>query len=266
MGTVTAIVLALNEADLIARCIHGLKWADEILVVDSGSTDNTERIAVAEGARFEKQSWLGWTGQHNAAAALATHDWVFFVDADEFADEKLQQAVRHTVDRNPPKANGYAVDRREEYLGALLGQAQRRTKMMSRVRLYNRTVSEWDIRLSVHERVVFSGQRILLQGRLYHWRRETLEQRIERMTAYSKLEADIFHAEGRSASIVRMLVQPAMRFVWLFFLKRDFLRGKRGLSHSAMRAFADVLRASFLLEREIGPTPKHPPVYVEPER
>lgn len=239
---VTVVVLTQDEEQLVERCVREASWADEVLVLDSGSADRTVEIARELGARVEHQPWLGWPGQRNAGAALASHDWVFFLECDEVLDHTLRRSVDEAMRSSPDPRDAFAVDRRDEFWGQLMRPAQRESKLLAKVRLYHRGHASWDESMLVHEEVVVSGCRRLLGGRLIHWRVQDVTQNAERVARYSRIEADALTARGAAPSAVKLVVIPVLRFIWLFGVKGYYRQGLRGYVVTVMRAHADFLR------------------------
>lgn len=261
----TVVILALNESQVLARCIARLRWADEILVVDSGSTDETVQLAQSLGAQVVSQPWLGWSVQRNVGSSLAHNDWVLFVEADEVVTVDLEQAIRRVFASPPSPADAFAIDRRDEFMGGLMPQAQRRRTVRTFVRLFNRRESRWDERMLVHERVVVPGRVVVLDGILAHWRRQSLSEQAERIVRYSNIEAQALDERGQRPSAVKLVLHPVARFIWLFLVRGGFRAGRRGFIHAVLRSFADLLRHARHFEMHLGETPPDPPGYERPD-
>jgi len=239
---VSAIILTLDEEEVVARCVREASWADEVLVLDCGSTDRTCDLARAEGARVEHQPWLGWSAQRNAGAALAAHDWVFFLEADEVLDHTMRSGVLGVLSSAPRPQDAWAVDRRDEFWGQLLPPSQRASKSITRIRLYHRGSSSWDEQMLVHEQVLVSGRRRMLPGVLLHWRIQDVADNAERIGRYSRVEAQALSARGVAPSLPRLVLLPLVRFAWLYAVKGYYREGVRGYVNAVMRAHADFLR------------------------
>ncbi len=255
----TVIVLALDEEKIVGRCLRALSWADEVLLVDSGSNDATREIAASLGARVMEQPWLGWSAQRNAGAAAASHDWVVFLEADEVMTTTLAGAVRSVLASGPDPADAWSMDRRDELMGDLMPSAQRRSKTTDRVRLYHRGRSTWDESMLVHEEVVVAGTKHLLPGHLVHWRPLPVSQIAQVVGRYAAVEARDRAAAGRTASPARLVALPLARFAWLYGVKGSFRHGVPGLVNAVLRAQADFLRLAQQLQDQRPPTPADPP-------
>lgn len=244
---------------IIGRCLRALSWADEVLLVDSGSADGTREVAASLGARVVEQPWLGWSAQRNAAATAAAHDWVVFLDADEVMTATLAAAVRDVLAGGPDPADAWSMDRRDEFMGDLMPSAQRRSKTADRVRLYHRGRSRWDESMGVHEEVVVTGAKRLLPGHLVHWRPQSVVATAQRSARYAAVEADDRAVHGRRASAARLVVLPVARFAWLYAVKGSFRHGVPGLVNAVVRSHADFLRLAQQLQDQRPPTPPDPP-------
>src|SRR5215207_2451501 len=133
MQGLTVIILTLNEEEFIERCIRSVSWADEVLVLDSCSSDRTREIAALLGANVYEQKWLGWPGQRNKAVSLAKNDWVFFVECDEIVTPQLARSIEEAMNGPVDERDAYFVDRRGDFYGLLLPNMSRASKRRSLV-------------------------------------------------------------------------------------------------------------------------------------
>ena len=211
MAAVTVTIITLNEADRIAATLATVSWADEVLVLDSGSNDDTVTIAEQTGATVVPQDWLGYGPQKNRAAELAGHDLIFNIDADEHVDPVLAAAVQN-LPADPP-FSAYAVWRQNHMLGQPLHHwpwARER-----RVRIYDRTRAGFD-ESSIHESVVADSVG-RLPGRLRHHSYRDWNDMFTRQTRYAELWAGEAESRGRRAGLSDLLVRPGAAFI------RDYL-------------------------------------------
>ena len=248
---ISAVILARNEERLIERClrsVHGV--VDEILVIDSCSTDRTCDIAQQFGARVVQQSWLGWIAQRALGIGLAAHDWVLILEADEIVTPQLASAIRAASSEPMNVDNGYSVDRRDDFLGALLPRMRRRSKRLHFTRLFNRTRSQYDPTLIVHDEVRSPGHIIPLAGVLIHWRGFTIADQVARYSTYAPLEAEVMLTRGRRVHVVSLLVRPALRFGWCYLVCGGFRLGGRGFAHALMVASSEYLRYATAWEQQ----------------
>lgn len=260
---ISAVILTRNEEPLIERCLLSVRdVVDEIIVVDSWSTDRTPTIAMQHGARVVQQSWLGWVPQRALGIELARHDWVLILEADEIVTPRLAQSIREVTRRAMHPDDGYSIDRRDDFLGAILPRMRRRSKRDSYVRIFNRTRSAYDPALIVHDEVRFPGRAIPLEGALIHWRGFSIAEQVSRYASYAPLEATVLEGRGVRVSVLSLIVRPFVRFVWCYVVCGGFRLGARGLAHALMVASSEYLRFATTWERQnASPTP-HPPRHV----
>lgn len=262
---ISAVILTKNEELFIERCIKSVDWADEVLVFDSGSTDRTREIARSLGANVQEQEWLGWTEQHQKALAAARNDWVFVIDCDEIVTPELHASILETAGKPMDERDGYAVDRRDEFLGVLLPNMRRRSKRLNFVRLFNRRHSGYDPTMRVHEEIRFPGKAVQLEGFLLHWRAPTISDRMNSINHYSTIEAEELNDNGHRATGLRIVSRPVLRFMWCYVACGGFRCGTRGLMDAILRGISEFARDVKLWEMQNAPKTLHPPAEVYKE-
>jgi glycosyltransferase involved in cell wall biosynthesis len=236
MFPVSATLVALNEAAKLPAAIASLSVADEVLVVDSGSTDGTPEIARSLGARVIRNSWPGYAAQKNFAAQNARHDWILSLDADEALDEAAQEAVRQWK-RAEPTATGYRIARRAFYLGRWIRHSGWYPDY--KLRLYDRQRGQWEGEF-VHESVRVEGPVTTLEGNILHHSYNSLEDHYRRIELYTDLAARELFAEGRNSGWVERRLAPSWKFASTWILKAGFLDGRQGFEIA--RAAAHYVR------------------------
>lgn len=264
---VSIVILTKNEAEYIGRCVRSVCWADEVLVIDSGSTDGTREIAASLGATVYEQEWLGYSGQRNRGIELAKHDWIMMIDADEIVTPELRDSILKVLHGTMNPQDGYYVDRRGDFLGILLPNIQRPSRVRGFVRLFHRKHSGFDPETLVHEVVLVPGQHLPLPGVLLHWRGFTMEEYIPQFNRYATLEAQQLDKEGKTATAFTIFFRPILRFLWLYIYKREFRLGTQGLIHAMLKASNEFMRYAKLWEMHNVPRTIQPPshLYREPE-
>jgi glycosyltransferase involved in cell wall biosynthesis len=243
---VSVTIITLNEAPHIGAAIDSVAWADEIVVVDAGSRDDTVRLARERGARVETRIWSGWSDQKNFAAALANHDWIFSLDADERVTPDLAREIR-TLLAGEPSARGYRMPRVTFHLGRWI----RTTDFYPdyQTRLYDRRAARWRSR-RVHESVSVDGPIGTLTHELQHLSFRDLADQIARIDRYTTLAALDLHESGRRASAADLLVHPPAAFLRNYVLRRGFLDGTPGLVISLVNAWGVFLKYAKVWEIE----------------
>jgi (heptosyl)LPS beta-1,4-glucosyltransferase len=245
---VSAVVCTLDEEAVIERCLSSVAWADELVVLDSGSGDATTSRARSAGARVFHHDWLGFSAQKNHAATLASHDWILSLDADEIVSPELAHSIQEVLSGPLDPRDGYWVDRRGDFLGVLLPNGSRPKRRRRFVRLYNRRHSAWDESMNVHEEVRCAGRRHRLGGVLLHWNDASLDELITLFNRYATAEAAELHAAGRRARAAEVVLRPVLRFLWHYVGTGDIRLGGRGVLHSGLKAAADYMRYAKLWE------------------
>jgi glycosyltransferase involved in cell wall biosynthesis len=237
-------IITLNEADHIAAAIDSASWADEIIVVDSGSTDGTPDVARAKGAALSTRPWSGYVDQKNHAAGLARNDWIFSLDADERIPPALASEIRALL-TTEPAARGYRVPRVTFHLGRWLRTTDFYPDFQTR--LYDRRAAQWRGRY-VHESVSVNGSVGQLRNELEHYSYRDLRDHLERVNQYSTLAARQMHEAGRRAGPFELILHPPAAFLRNYVLRRGFMDGTAGLTVSAMNAYSVFLKFAKLWE------------------
>jgi len=227
---ISACIITLNEERNLPRCLQSLvPIVDEILVVDSGSTDGTVAIAEKFGARVVRQDWLGYVGQKNFALDQATHPWVLSIDADEEVSSRLADAItRLHLDPATDTAgapNGYTVSRIVFYRNKWVRHGDWYPDHL--VRLFRRAKARFSGG-RVHEKLELPGAHPILPGHLHHFTYDTPADRADRCARYAALWAQSAHEQGRSAHAWSPPLHASARFLKGFLLKRGFLDGAVG--------------------------------------
>jgi glycosyltransferase involved in cell wall biosynthesis len=230
----SACVIAFNEADRIGDCLASLAFCDEIVVVDSGSTDGTRELAQQAGARVLVRPFDGFRSQKQFAVEQCAHDWVLSLDADERVDPRLRASIEAERDAGFPRAAGYRFARCSEYYGRFLRHG---TAYPDRVlRLFDRRRGGWRGDREIHEAVSVDGPVALLDGDLLHHPYRSFMQLLEKKQRYARMMAEHDFARGRRATLGKLVLAPAWRFFRGFVLKAGFLDGWAGLVESFVSA------------------------------
>ncbi len=235
MPPISATLITLNEARNIARAIRSLSAADEIVVVDAGSTDQTREVASSLGARVVVHPWQGFAAQKNFASEQARYDWILSLDADEELDAEAQAALLKWKERFPqqPPAAGFQFARRARYLGRWILHSGWYPDY--KVRLFNRRQGLWR-GAYVHESVVVSGRIETLPGEILHYTCDSIEEHRARIEFYTGLAAREMLDRGERVGLARRLLAPSWIFVHTYFLRLGILDGVPGYWIARMAA------------------------------
>lgn len=240
--TLSACVITFNEADRIADCLASLAFCDEIVVVDSGSTDGTREIAAQYGARVFERAFDGYRTQKSHAVQQATHDWILSLDADERVSPALRASVEAARARGFDGAVGYRCARATRYFGAFLRHGNAYPDRV--LRLFDRRRGGYRGTREIHEHVEVDGPVVSLSGDLLHEAYRSLDDQLARHTRYARMMAEHLHARGRRARLGNVLLNPAWRFLRGYVLRAGFLDGWRGLFYAYVEAW--YVRQKFL--------------------
>lgn len=229
----------------LAACLDSARFAAEMLVVDSGSQDDTVEIARARGARVIVQQWLGFGPQRRYAVGEAAHDWVLCIDADEQLSPELAIAINAAL-REPMHA-AFKMARRNRFFGRWLRHGEGYPDWT--VRLFDRRHARWSDD-AVHEHVLADGPVGRLDGDLLHASAESLDAYLAKQNRYTTLQAEAMHARGEHFSWLRLIGSPLVRFVRFYLLRAGFLDGAAGLVHIAIGCFASFCKYAKLRSLE----------------
>lgn len=257
MPSLSIVILTRNEARNIVDCVRSARFADEIVVLDSGSTDGTPELARAEGATVSCGSdWPGFGPQKNRALALATGDWVFSLDADETITPSLRESILAAV-RTPGEHQAFAVDRTSSYCGQVIRHAGWSPDWI--VRLFRRDAARFSDDL-VHERVLVQGSVGRLQGELLHRSFPDFESVLDKVNRYSTAGARSLAERGKRASPAKAVGHGLWAFLRTYVLQRGFLDGAMGLALAISNAEGTYYRylKLWLLQRERATGTPHP--------
>ena len=250
MTKLTVTVITYNEGTHIAAALESVAWADEIIVVDSRSTDGTIETARRFATIVEERDWAGYGAQKNYAADRASNDWILSIDADERVTPELAEEIRGVM-RNGPVAPGYLITRVAHYLGRWIRSTDWYPDY--HLRLYDRRAARWSER-KVHESVevdgVAKGGKRLprLRGELLHYPYRNMSDHLRKIDTYTTLAAQQWQAEGRHATAFHALIYPRLAFLRNYILRLGFRDGQIGLVVSLLNSHYVFLKYAKLLE------------------
>lgn len=230
---VSAVILTYNEAERLAACLRSVSFCDEILVVDSLSTDGTAELARRLGARVIERPWPGYRSQREFAIAQASHDWILSIDADEVVSPELYREILRLRVRGFSRYAGFEYPRRLEYFGKYLEHGN--TAPDRAVRFFDRRHARYR-GYQVHERLEVDGPIARLEGHIEHHSYRSLDDHQQRMQSYARIWAQEAHAVGKRSSLAKIVINPLWRFVRGYLLRGGVRDGWRGLVFHCVEA------------------------------
>jgi len=229
----SACIITYNEADRIEDCLRSVSFCDEVLVVDSHSTDSTRESARALGARVIERDWPGYRSQKQFAVDAAASDWVLCLDADERITPELRNEIEVLRARGFAGCSGWSVPRITDYFGRFLRHGNAYPDRL--IRLFDRRHGGW-IGAEIHENTRVTGRVGRLQGHLEHFSYRSMTDHQLRMARYADLMAHALYARGKRCGLLKVLVNPQWRFLRGYFIRLGFLDGWRGLVFALVEA------------------------------
>jgi (heptosyl)LPS beta-1,4-glucosyltransferase len=245
----TVTVITRNEAANIEGALASVQWADEIVVVDSRSSDETVEIARRHATRIEVHDWKGYSAQRNYAADIASHDWILALDADERVPPELADEIQRIM-ADGPSAGGYRMPRISYYLGRWI----RGTDWYPdyQLRLYNRRVGQFNGK-RVHESVELSeGRPGTLRHDLQHYPYRDISDHVTSIDHYTTLAAEEWFAAGRRTNALDVVLHPPVAFLRNYVARRGFRDGTAGFLVSVLNSYYVFLKILKLWELQCG--------------
>ncbi|OOF39368.1 glycosyltransferase [Rodentibacter mrazii] len=250
MPTISVAMIVKNEGQDLALCLETVKdWVDEIIILDSGSTDNTKEVALSYGAKFyENTDWPGFGRQRQIAQQYVTSDYVFWLDADELVTPELRQSIQRAIQQNPENTV-FEVPRISEVFGRKIRHSGWYPDYV--VRLYRTNYAGYNDSL-VHEKVCYPKNTRIekLTGDLEHFTYKNLHHYLVKSAGYARAWADQRQARGKKATLWQGISHGISCFMKMYFLKAGFLDGKQGFLLAILSAHSTFVKYADLWERE----------------
>jgi glycosyltransferase involved in cell wall biosynthesis len=237
------VLITRNAGAVLEPCLKSLGFADEIVIVDSWSSDETADIASEYGARVVQKEWRGFGQQKQFAVEQATHDWVLCIDADERVSPELAKSIEQAL--AAPVSPVYRMRRRNRFLGRWLTHGEGYPDWSPR--LFNRMNGRWSDDL-VHEKLLFAVTPGTLAGDLLHDSADDVSGFLERQNLFSTLAARQAYEQQRSATVLHLLFSPLVRFIKFYLLRLGFLDGMPGLLHISIGCLSSYIKYAKLIE------------------
>ncbi|MEY4701594.1 MAG: hypothetical protein RL326_1781 [Pseudomonadota bacterium] len=262
-SSISAFVICCNEEAQIRRCLESITWCDEIIVIDSGSTDRTVEICKEYTPHIRHNDWPGYLKQKEFGLSLCKNEWVLNVDADEEVSPELAREIQEILaadHRGEVSANGYNLNRLVFFLNRWWNKGGWYPEY--RLRLLRRSAASWG-GLCPHEKAIVSGKVEKCRGDIYHYSFTDLTDFARRSNTLASNTAASLVALGRTTRLSDLIIRPITRFFKFYVIKKGYREGFAGLivalieANSTMLKYAKVWEATVVSERPIPPKPSH---------
>lgn len=231
-------IVTLNEEKNIRRCLRSVEWADEFIVVDSGSTDRTVEIAEQFGAKIIYKEFINYSSQKRYSINQCTHDWVLLLDADEEVSDNLAMEIRQIL-ASGKEENGYSIRRISEFLDKKIYHGEWGSDYVTRLFRKSKAVVN---DASVHEVVEIEGRTGKIMDPLFHYPYESLDHYLDKLNKYTGMIAEEMLEKGRNIHFYDIFTHGVFKFFRAYFLKSGFLDGRRGLLLAVYSSFYVMMK------------------------
>lgn len=246
---ISACMITYNNARTVEKALQSVSsWADEIIVVDSFSTDSTPEIAKRFSTKFEQRAWPGFRDQYNYCIEQAKNEWVIFLDADEEVSPELAQEIRERLDQEDALYEGYIIHRRTFYLGRWIMHGG--WVPDCEIRLFRKSMGEFQGDLHAH--VEAKGRVGELKNLYYHYNYKDIADQIDTINRYSQTAAEDMLLSGKRFSYMDLLLRPPWRFMKEYIIKKGFLDGMPGFVIAVSTMYYVFIKYAKLWELENG--------------
>jgi glycosyltransferase involved in cell wall biosynthesis len=237
MKKVSAVIITKNNEQTIQDCLTSILWADEIVIVDSGSTDKTIEICKSFNCKIVSTPWLGFGKTKQLAVNNASNEWIFSIDSDEVCSPALRDKIMSVLENS--EYDGYTIKRTTFYLGKPIKYCGWQRDFP--LRLFNKEKGTFNER-PIHEYVELNGSIGRINSILYHYSFPTLSSHFQKMDSYTDLSAEEAYSEGKKSSIVAAVLNGVFKFIKMYFLKLGLLDGTAGFVLCKNSAFGVYLK------------------------
>jgi len=247
MEKLTVLTIALNEEMNIAPCLESVRWADEIIVVDSGSTDRTVEQARRYTSQVFSVEWQSYGAARNFGLSHATGDWILWLDADERVTPELAGEIKQILERDDRRIAGYAIARRAYFLGRWIKHCGWYPSRV--VRLFRKQHGKFS-ESRVHEKLELHGETEPTRSDLLHFTDPNLHRYLIKFNKYTSLGADDLYEAGRRFRYSDVILRPVFQFFKMYLVRRGFLDGMPGFILCALSSAYVFAKYAKLWERE----------------
>jgi len=238
MNKISASIITKNEESNIKRCLESVKWADEIIIVDSGSTDKTLEICQFYHCKIIETEWLGFGLTKQIGVNAASNDWVLSIDADEEVTSELKNKILELVQST--KFHAFNIKRVSYYLKKRIKYSGWQTDYP--LRLFNKQYGNFND-ASVHESVVMDSKNAsTIQALLYHYPYQSISSHIGKINLYTQLGAEKLFDKGKKTTLIYAVLSGIVKFIKMYLIKKGFLDGKEGFVLAVLSGFSSTLK------------------------
>ncbi len=244
----SVVIITFNEERNIGRCIDSVRnIADEIIVLDSLSTDNTTIIAESKGAKVHQQPFLGYVEQKNKALTYCSHEFILSLDADEAIDKTLEKSIQK-IKQSPP-ALAYSMNRCTNYCGKFIRHGSWYPDQ--KIRLFEHSVATWG-GVNPHDKIILKENIRInhLKGDILHYSYNSIEEHVIQNNRFSTISAETLFSKGKRTNIFKLMIHPFWAFIVSFLIRRGFLDGFYGFVISLNIAHLSFLKHAKLYQKQ----------------
>ena len=246
---VSAKIICYNEEKKIRRALESVKWCDEIVIVDNGSTDKTPEICREYTDKIYHNDWIGFVEQKQFALGKCSHEWVVSIDADEVVDETLKENIIKVLSNPDPNINGYYILRVIYFLKRWWKRGTWYPEY--RLRFFRKNKAKFGGE-NPHDKVILEGKSAKLGGIIEHYTYDSFSHQINTMNKFSQIGAESLHRKGKRFSFFKFFVSPLNRFVKFYFVRKGFMEGTAGFILAVNSAFYVFSKYAKLWEIELN--------------
>lgn len=236
---ISTFILCCNEEKKIRQCLESISWSDEIIIVDSGSTDQTLDIAREFTDKIYHNDWPGFVAQKKYGLSLCSNEWVLNIDSDEVVSPELQNEIKQKLQLNDPEIHGFEINRVVYFLGKWWRKGGWYPEY--RLRLLRKSHTTWG-GVDPHEKAIVTGKVERIKGELLHFTYDSIHDQIQSLNNHSTWAAKSLAKEGEQTTFVNIVLRPISRFIKFYFLKKGFLEGLPGVLVAILEAYYTFLK------------------------